>query len=155
MNCRDYLKQLFQIILWLAVVISPLSACSGTLRVEPDAHDPNLHGQVVRFTVPVVYMELKEEDKEKFDQKSLDIGKILITADEESNLFNSKGTHVIQKINKDMEFTIIESYYVRHDWFTREFAADYQQIILKDNNGILSTTNRLILQDSNKIELAK
>lgn len=149
------MKQILILAIWCIFIMTPLAACSGTLRVEPDPFDPNLHGQVIRFTVPVVYMELNEEDKEKFDQKSLDIGKILITAEEESNLFNSKGTHVIQKINKDMQFTIIESYHVRHDWFTREFAADYQQVVLKDNNGILSTTNRLILQDSNKKELAE
>ena len=149
------MKPIFLLTLLCTIIMAPLAACSGTLRVEPDPFDPHLHGQVVRFTVPVVYMELNEEDKEKFDRKSLDIKKILITAEEESNLFNSKGTHVILKINRDMEFTIIESYYVRHDWFTREFAADYQQIILKDNNGVLSTTNRLILQDSNKKDLAK
>lgn len=149
------MKPIFLLTILCTIIMVPLAACSGTLRVEPDPFDPNLHGQVIRFTVPVVYMELTGEDKNKFDQKSLDIGKILITADEESNLFNMNGTHVIQKINKNMEFTIIESYHVRHDWFTREFAADYQQIVLKDANGILSTTNRLILQDSNKTGLSE
>jgi len=100
-------------------------------------------------------MELNDIDKNKFDQKALNTGKILLTADESNQLFNKNNNHRLINIKCNMTFIIIESYHVLHDWFTREFASDYQQLVLKDENGIISTSNRLTLLDSNKPELAK
>lgn len=149
------MKPIFLLTLLCTITMIPLAACSGTLRVEPDPFDPKLHGQVIRFTVPVVYMQFNEDDKKDFDQKSLSTGRLLIRKEAGHTLFDDKKTHIIEPIPQTMTFTITESYWVRLDWFSREFAPDSDMVILKDDKGTFSVTFRSVLIDTNKSELGK
>lgn len=149
------MKKIFILAFWCIFIMTPLAACSGTLRVEPDPIDPNLHGQVIRFTVPVVYMELNEEDLGEYTQKEIDIGKILVEEEDLYTLFDIKKTHKIIKINHTTQFNIEESFWIKHDWFTREFASDYQILVLKDNNGVYSVCLRSLLIKSDKPHMRK
>ena len=54
-----------------------------------------------------------------------------------------------------MTFTITDSYWVRLDWFNREFAPDTDMVILKDEKGEFSVTFRSVLIDTNRPELGK
>ena len=155
MNTAKCIKKVLLPTLLLFAAIHPLSACSRTLTVEPDAHDPNLHGQVVRFTVPMAYVELSEVDIDEFDKKSMEIGRILTKERTAQSLYNMFGDKNVTNVAPNMNFTILESYWVRQDWFYREFAHDVHVITLKDENGIISSSMRLILLDSNKPELAQ
>lgn len=147
------MKQILIFTLCCYLLMLPLSACSGTLTVEPDLNNPQLHGQVVRFTVPMVYMELTDKDLGEYTKKEIDIGRILIEEKTLNSLFNREKNHTIIKVELKMNFTIIDSFWVRHDWLTREFAPDYQLIILKDESGILSVCLRSLLINSNRKEL--
>lgn len=147
------MRQILIMALYCAVLTFPLAACGGTLRVEPDPYDPKLHGQVVRFTVPMVYMKLTDTDLGEFTKKEIAIGRILVEEQAVNSLFNREKNHEIIKIDININFTIIDSFWVRHDWFTREFASDYQMITLKDEFGILSTCLRSLLINSNRKEL--
>lgn len=144
------MRQILIMALYCAVLTIPLAACGGTLRVEPDPYDPKLHGQVVRFTVPMVYMQLTDEDRTSFDKKTLSIGKLLTTETTAQSLYNQHGKHFIQKISRDMTFTIVDSYWARNDWFTREFAPDLHMIVLIDNNKNISACLIDALGYSNK-----
>jgi hypothetical protein len=149
------MKQILIFTLCCTLLMLPLSACSGTLTVEPDPHNPKLHGQVVRFTVPMVYMELTEKDLGEYPHKEVSIGRILIPERKIHSPYNISDTNVINKIKENMLFTIVESYWIRQDWFSREFAPDVHRILIKDENGVLSAALMSILFDSDKPEIGR
>lgn len=147
------MKNIMPCVLWLSLIMFPLTASCGSLSIEEDPHDPKLHGQVVRFNVPVVYMELTEEDSKKYDQKSIDIGLILLEKESATRNYNRFDTHSTKEIPSDISFTINSSYWVRNDWFTREFAPDYKIIVLEDENGTISTCLLSVLFYSDRRDL--
>jgi hypothetical protein len=144
------MKKKLALTLCCILLIFPLAACGGALKVETEPLDPKLKGQVIHFTVPVVYMKFNDDDKSSFDKKTINVGQLLTSEATANSLYNHDNSHIVLEVKKDMSFSIVESYWARHDWFTREFAPDRHMIVLKDENGEYSACIKEFLGYSDK-----
>jgi len=117
--------------------------CAGD-RIEYDPPDPDLVGRIVHFKKPVVYIffsDKKFAKKYGFLSPQIEGNKIRrelvsrYTADGPNSYIHQ---FPIEYIKKGMAFTILGSYWQRGDWITREFAPDSRNLILRDENDILS-----------------
>lgn len=126
--------------------------CAGN-RIEYDLPDPNLVGKIIHFKIPVAYIVFtNKNDAEEFgfDYPRINGQKVVRQIDSKAmadnpNDFLSQFT--IDHIKDGMPFKILATYWVRHDWITREFAHDFQDAILQDNDGVLSVCSILFIKN--------
>lgn len=135
-------SNLLTILLSLAIIILfattiTLVSCGDT--IEEEEPDPRIVGKVISFEEPMVYMLLSKKDARDWDKKSAKIGRRVLTRKDVDAPYSIFSEYPIEDIRIDMAFTIMSSYWLRGDFYTREFAPDVHSLVLKDENGILST----------------
>lgn len=117
--------------------------CAGD-RIEYDPPDPDLVGKVVHFKESMVYIVFSDKKFAKkygFLSPQIEGKKIQrelvsrYTVDDPNSYIHN---FPIEYIKKGMAFTILGSYWQKGDWITREFAPDSRNLILSDENDILS-----------------
>lgn len=128
----------------ILIIITCNYSCSG-VSVEYASLDPRLSGKKIHFKEEMVYQVFLNDNfaKEygyvhpKFN--NIRIVHNLINKYAAQNISYYQTDLSIEKIKENMEFTLLGIYWIRHDMITREFASDYQKLIVQDENGILST----------------
>lgn len=157
------IAKIIQAFITVVILLVSLSACSedyiplGEYRIEWDDFDPKLHGQVVRFNVPMSYVLLEDSHIGDYIREDVEIGRVLLSED---SVIGPGGAirrgYLTQQVDDGMAFTIKASYWHRRDWFERELSGDMRRLVLIDGTGIESTTlfSTLLLY-SDKPELDK
>jgi hypothetical protein len=131
-----------------------ITGCDAKKAVY-DQYDPNFHGQVIHFKVPVVYILLHKENLGKYHEEAVKIGRALVSKELVADSLSPYSQYQTEEINEDMSFTITSSYWVRHNWFYREFVDDYRRLVLQDENKIISSCSITMLMYSDRGELLK
>ncbi len=131
------------------VLVSFTSGCAGDTIINDPPADNSLIGMVVHFDEPMAYMLVSEKDIDNFDRKMVEIGRFIMDKSSLERKYSIFNKYPREYFKADMSFTIIGSYWVRGDWFTREFVSDIHYVILKDENGIRSVCS---IHDINSIE---
>lgn len=116
----------------------------GEHRVEWEPNDPALHGQVIRFLEPMVYVLLDQQNIGEFLKEEVEIGRFVFS--KESAIAFSKVylSQVTEDLDSDRWFTIKATYWHRRDW------SDIRKIVLEDDRGIRSTATFAILNSSDR-----
>lgn len=117
--------------------------CAGSY-IEYTSLDNDFIGKVIHFKDTMVYLFFK--DKKTADEYgfiypaySNNIIKCELVSEYDANETKDYLTKLqVKSINKQMSFTIVGSYWQRGGWFAREFAPDIFNIILRDENDVLS-----------------
>ena len=135
-------KMLYVLIMLLLMPV--LSCCAGP-RLEYEDPDPALVGKVIRFKIPIVYLDFSDpRDAEQYgflypyykgEKIVRDITRKSLAEDLNGTLFK----YPREEVEEGIEFTIVGSYWHREDWFTREFAGDMHNVVLRDGKGVLSS----------------
>lgn len=127
----------------------PLAACSkgpGDWEIEYDEYDPRIHGQVIRFNEPMAYVFLTEEQINEFTPEDIGPGRWLLDLDSAEEW---KHRYKYEAVS-DQDFTIIKSYWIRVDLYTKAFVGDKHRIVLQDEDGIVSFITPIDLKFTNK-----
>lgn len=129
--------------LLLTLILAPACGFSGWV-IEYDEPDQDYIGRTIRFKVPVKYLYCPDSESKKdwnlnvlkFEGKQIE--RVVIEFD---TVFRDNDKWF--PIPADMEFTIMGSYWNKR---TGVFKHDIHNVILKDENGIISICNTRSLE---------
>lgn len=140
----DRIKSLSLIIILLLAVCS--GGCSSD-RIEEEPPDPRLAGKVIHFDEPMSYIVLSRMDGRDWNSKTVKIGRKIVSSSKFDAPFSLLVRYPRENIRTDMSFTIVSSFWVRIAPADRGYADDYHMVVLKDENGTLSTCSIGIIDE--------
>ena len=132
------------ILLIVIVILALGSTGCAESSIEYDPPDPNLVGKIIHFKKPIAYIvftDPKIAKKYGFLYPKINRQTIQREIDSKYSIGNIKTYFPglpVEHIKDGVSFTIIGSFWVRHDLIHREFAPEYRMLVLRDENNTLS-----------------
>ena len=132
------------LLLVISVFFMSMDGCAMSEKIEYVSPPEDLDGREIQFKYPVVYLVFKDEHLAKdFGYRyatydGIKVERYIISEEEVERPYSIFKQYPKENIRPDMKFEVVGSYWVRKNPIDREFSGEFQNIVLKDENGFLS-----------------
>lgn len=140
---------------FLTTIASGIGECFHSVTrpswVEWDNYDVKLHGQQIRFNLPMVCVPV--DTIECFGTSDIPINWLIKTPDITSHSVQESLDSIDDGINSDVVFTIRRSFWVRQNWWDTSFASYNRMLVIQSPEGENALLSFWDLTNTDKPEL--